>query len=61
MLKVGVIMQEKKDTAKAKAVFQQVIKLYPNTDSAKQAQKTSRRAVICAASTGICLISGLAA
>ena len=39
LLKVGVIMQEKKDTAKAKAVFQQVIKLYPDTESAKQAQK----------------------
>ncbi|WP_010671301.1 cell division protein CpoB [Pantoea agglomerans] len=39
LLKVGVIMQEKKDTAKAKAVFQQLIKLYPDTESAKQAQK----------------------
>jgi len=34
-----VIMQEKNDTAKAKAVFQQVIKQFPNSDSAKQAQK----------------------
>lgn len=32
-------MQEKNDTAKAKAVYQQVIKLYPDTESAKQAQK----------------------
>jgi len=39
MYKVGVIMQEKGDSDKAKAVFQQVVKLYPNTESAKLAQK----------------------
>jgi TolA-binding protein len=39
MFKVGVIMQDKGDTAKAKAVYQQVIKQFPNTDGAKQAQK----------------------
>jgi TolA-binding protein len=38
MFKVGVIMQDKGDTAKAKAVYQQVIK-FPGTDGAKQAQK----------------------
>ena len=39
LYKVGVIMQEKNDTAKAKAVYQQVIKQFPNSESAKQAQK----------------------
>lgn len=39
LYKVGVIMQEKGDSAKAKAVFLQVIKQYPNTDAAKQAKK----------------------
>ncbi|HHU8017089.1 TPA: tetratricopeptide repeat protein, partial [Escherichia coli] len=39
MFKVGVIMQDKGDTAKAKAVYQQVISKYPGTDGAKQAQK----------------------
>ncbi|MGE9665835.1 tol-pal system protein YbgF, partial [Escherichia coli] len=39
MYKVGVIMQDKGDTAKAKAVYQQVITKYPGTDGAKQAQK----------------------
>ncbi|GAB7199162.1 hypothetical protein DZS_26380 [Dickeya ananatis] len=39
MFKVGLIMQEKGQTDKAKAVYQQVIKNYPNTDGAKQAQK----------------------
>ena len=39
MYKVGVIMQDKGDSAKAKAVYQQVISKYPNTDGAKQAQK----------------------
>ncbi|EJH7383329.1 tetratricopeptide repeat protein, partial [Salmonella enterica] len=39
MYKVGVIMQDKGDTAKAKAVYQQVINKYPGTDGAKQAQK----------------------
>ncbi len=41
MFKVGVIMQDKGDTAKAKAVYQQVIRFveYPGTDGAKQAQK----------------------
>ncbi len=29
MFKVGVIMQDKGDTAKAKAVYQQVISKYP--------------------------------
>ena len=38
MFKVGVIMH-KGDTAKAKAVYQQVISKYPGTDGAKQAQK----------------------
>ncbi|MDI5811321.1 tetratricopeptide repeat protein, partial [Salmonella enterica subsp. enterica serovar Anatum] len=37
MYKVGVIMQDKGDTAKAKAVYQQVINKYPGTDGAKQA------------------------
>ena len=36
---VGVIMQDKGDTAKAKAVYQQVINKFPGTDGAKQAQK----------------------
>jgi TolA-binding protein len=36
MFKVGVIMQDKGDTAKAKAVYQQVISKFPG---AKQAQK----------------------
>ena len=39
MFKVGVIMQDKGDTAKAKAVYQQVINKFPGTDGAKQAQK----------------------
>ncbi len=39
MFKVGVIMQDKGQSDKAKAVYQQVIKQYPNTDAAKQAQK----------------------
>ncbi|MEQ4530831.1 MAG: tol-pal system protein YbgF, partial [Mixta sp.] len=39
LYKIGVIMQDKGDTAKAKAVYQQVIKQYPNTEAAKQAQK----------------------
>ncbi len=39
MFKVGVIMQDKGDTAKAKAVYQQVISKYPGTDGAKRAQK----------------------
>ncbi|MDR6282149.1 tol-pal system protein YbgF [Klebsiella variicola] len=39
MFKVGVIMQDKGDTAKAKAVYQQVISKFPGTDGAKQAQK----------------------
>ena len=39
MFKVGVIMQDKGDTAKAKAVFQQVVSKYPGTEGAKQAQK----------------------
>ncbi|SVX85692.1 tol-pal system protein YbgF [Klebsiella pneumoniae] len=34
MFKVGVIMQDKGDTAKAKAVYQQVISKYPGTDGA---------------------------
>nr|VXZ87035.1 tol-pal system protein YbgF [Klebsiella pneumoniae] len=38
MFKVGVIMQDKGDTAKAKAVYQQVINKFPGTDGAKQAQ-----------------------
>ncbi len=38
MFKVGVIMQDKGDTAKAKAVYQQVISKYHGTDGAKQAQ-----------------------
>ncbi len=46
MFKVGVIMQDKGDTAKAKAVYQQVISKYPGTDGAKQAQKTSERDVM---------------
>jgi TolA-binding protein len=32
-------MQDKGDTAKAKAVYQQVVSKYPGTDGAKQAQK----------------------
>lgn len=32
-------MQEKGQADKAKAVFAQVVKQYPNTDAAKQAQK----------------------
>jgi TolA-binding protein len=39
MFKVGVIMQDKGDTAKAKAVYQQVVSKFPGTDGAKQAQK----------------------
>lgn len=39
MYKVGVIMQDKGDAAKAKAVYQQVISKYPGTEGAKQAQK----------------------
>ncbi|EJP4075604.1 tetratricopeptide repeat protein, partial [Escherichia coli] len=39
MYKVGLIMQDKGDSAKAKAVYQQVISKYPNTEGAKQAQK----------------------
>ncbi|MCU3615574.1 tetratricopeptide repeat protein, partial [Enterobacter hormaechei subsp. oharae] len=39
MYKVGVIMQDKGDTAKAKAVYQQVVAKFPGTDGAKQAQK----------------------
>lgn len=39
MFKVGVIMQDKGDTAKAKAVYQQVVGKFPGTDGAKQAQK----------------------
>lgn len=39
MYKVGVIMQDKGDKEKAKAVYQQVITKYPGTDGAKQAQK----------------------
>ncbi|PVF11304.1 cell division protein CpoB, partial [Yersinia pestis] len=31
--------QDKGQSDKAKAVYQQVIKQYPNTDAAKQAQK----------------------
>ena len=46
MFKVGVIMQDKGDTAKAKAVYQQVISKYPGTDGAKQAQKASERDVM---------------
>lgn len=41
LFKVGVIMQEKGDKAKAKAVYQQVIKLYPDSEAAKTAQKRS--------------------
>jgi tol-pal system protein YbgF len=39
MFKVGVIMQDKGDTAKAKAVYQQVVTKFPGTEGAKQAQK----------------------
>lgn len=39
MYKVGVIMQEKGQADKAKAVYQQVIKSYPTSDAAKQAKK----------------------
>ena len=39
MFKVGVIMQDKGDTAKAKAVYQQVVSKFPGTEGAKQAQK----------------------
>ncbi|AWK14705.1 tol-pal system protein YbgF [Candidatus Fukatsuia symbiotica] len=39
MLKVGMIMQDKKQTDKAKAVYQQVIKKYPNSQAAAEAQK----------------------
>ncbi|MXG37189.1 tetratricopeptide repeat protein, partial [Escherichia coli] len=39
MYKVGVIMQDKGDTAKAKAVYQQVVTKFPGTEGAKQAQK----------------------
>lgn len=38
MFKVGVIMQDKGDTAKAKAVYQQVVSKFHGTDGAKQAQ-----------------------
>lgn len=43
MYKVGVIMQDKGDTAKAKAVYQQVITKYHGTDGAKQAQNALAR------------------
>ena len=46
MYKVGVIMQDKGDTAKAKAVYQQVITKYPGTDGAKQSAKTPWRDVM---------------
>jgi TolA-binding protein len=39
MYKVGVIMQDKGDTAKAKAVNQPVVAKYQGTEGAKQAQK----------------------
>ncbi|CAK8736533.1 Cell division coordinator CpoB [Sodalis praecaptivus] len=39
LLKVGVIMQEKGQKDKARAVYQQVGKLYPSAEAAKQAQK----------------------
>ncbi|MBE9460247.1 tetratricopeptide repeat protein, partial [Enterobacter hormaechei] len=38
MYKVGIIMQEKGQADKAKAVFQQVIKQYPTSAAAKQAK-----------------------
>ena len=36
-------MQDKGDNAKAKAVYQQVVKQYPNTEAAKQAQNAPPR------------------
>lgn len=45
LLKVGVIMQEKGQKDKARAVYQQVGKLYPSAEAAKQAQN-GLRAVI---------------
>lgn len=39
MYKVGVILQEKNQLSKAKAVYQQVIKAYPDSDAAKLAKK----------------------
>ncbi|WP_236261813.1 tol-pal system protein YbgF [Pantoea sp. Aalb] len=39
LLKIGLIMQEKKELIKAKAVYKQIIKNFPDTNSAKQARK----------------------
>ncbi|MGL5729130.1 MAG: tetratricopeptide repeat protein, partial [Plesiomonas sp.] len=38
MLKLGVIAQEKGDTAAAKTLFQQIVKSYPTSSSAKMAK-----------------------
>lgn len=46
MYKVGIIMQEKGQADKAKAVFQQVIKQYPTSAAAKQAKKSRRRLTV---------------
>ena len=37
--KVGLIMQEKGDKAKAKAIYQQVVAKYPGSSGAKLAEK----------------------
>ncbi|STS89254.1 tol-pal system protein YbgF [Klebsiella variicola] len=41
MFKVGVIMQDKGDTAKAKAVYQQVISKFPGHRRCETSAKTS--------------------
>ncbi len=46
MYKVGIIMQEKGQADKAKAVFQQVIKQYPTSAAAKQGEKPRRRLTV---------------
>ncbi|MFN7050447.1 tetratricopeptide repeat protein, partial [Proteus mirabilis] len=37
--KIGIIMQEKGQKYNAKAIYQQVVKQYPNSDGAKISQK----------------------
>lgn len=39
LLKIGIIMQETNQIDKAKTIYRQVGKLYPNSDASKQAQK----------------------
>ncbi|MEX0635057.1 tetratricopeptide repeat protein [Serratia ureilytica] len=43
---MGIIMQEKGQADKAKAVFQQVIKQYPTSAAAKQGEKSRRRLIV---------------